>query len=323
MRLLILGVSALSLGACTMGGVGYGASHAGYESSPSVGHGSWQGGQNAVYTQHSAPGFAHNPAPGFGSAPCGYDPCAGVYQPAQYIPPAPPAPVYPQPQYAAPGCQPVDPCASPYSVSQNQYGAPAGHNYHAEPSYGGYGYGQPQGYGHAGPSRARGPLFSNQSYTYGTIGAVWYDVDQPFAGLQGRLGYQSASIIGGEIEGSIGVIGETSPFNQDIGGGTILSGERKDGVEYSVAAFATARLPFSHNLSGHARLGYHSTKSFADVNFDNLPNQDTTLTRDGIAYGAGLQFEMTPVDAVRVDYTRYDDDIDGNDAVSLAYLRRF
>jgi hypothetical protein len=169
----------------------------------------------------------------------------------------------------------------------------------------------------------RGPFSSKQGYMYGTVGAVWYDMDRPYGGLQGRLGYQTASILGGEIEGSIGLIGETSPFNQDVGGGTILSGEFKDGVKHSVAGFATARLPLSPTISTHARVGYHSTKTYADVNFDNAPDQETTLTRDGIAYGVGLQMDVTPVDAVRLDVTRYDDDFDNNDSVSLAYLRRF
>lgn len=316
MRLLILGVSALSLGACTMGGVGYGAGHAGYETSPSVGYGSWQGGQNNRYDQSQATGY--------GSAPCGYDPCAGIYQPAHYTPPAP-ALVQPQATYLAPGCQPVNPCENTYAVSPAYYGEPSGYSYQAGQSYGGYGYNQSQGYeyGHTGPNNRRGPVSLNQGHLYGTIGAVWYDMDQPYAGLQGRLGYQTVSIFGAEIEGSIGVVGETSPFNQDLGGGATLSGEFKDGVKYSAAAFATARLPLSRKVSTHARVGYHSTKTYADVDFDNNPNQQTSLTRDGIAYGAGLQLEITPIDAVRVDFTRYDDDFDGNDAVSLAYLRRF
>ena len=329
MRLLILSVSALSLGACTMGGVGYGAGHSGYEAPTAVGYGAWQG-----------------QAAGYGHTPCGYDPCAAAsYQAASYqmtpphVPQAPvvnypagyqanygyaanytpPAPVHPQPIYPQPGCQPVNPCASTYAVSGNHESSSWGQ------PYGGYGYGQPQdyGYGQTGPSNMRGPFSLKQGYMYGTVGAVWYDMDRPYAGLQGRLGYQTASILGGRRVGNNDVIGETSPFNQNVGGGTILSGEFKDGIKHSIAGFATARLPLSPTISTHARVGYHSTKTYADVNFDNAPDQDTTFTRDGIAYGVGLQMEMTPVDAVRLDVTRYDDDFDNNDAVSLAYLRRF
>jgi hypothetical protein len=119
------------------------------------------------------------------------------------------------------------------------------------------------------------------------------------------------------------VIKETSPFNQDLGGGVVLSGEYKDGVDYSVAAFGTARLPLSRNISTHARLGYHSTRSSAEVNFDNNPDQKVTSTTDGIAYGAGIVMDITPVDAIRADFTRYEGDAQSNDAVSLAYLRRF
>lgn len=365
MRLLILGVSALSLSACSMGGVGFGPGHTGYETS-SVGHGSWQTGHTAGYGQTSGYGYAQTPCSGPTPAPtqaynCGgptyVPPVAPCYQPiqnpcataqqqpvqyaAQYIPPQPvhytsgyptapmPTPAqYVQPQ--APSCE-FNACSSQYAVSP--YGHSNGHGAHdysyeqtsyAPQSPSPYAYGTHTGsYGSPGGHGSHNVMGQTDGYFYGTLGAVWYDVDRPYAGLQGRLGYQATPIFGAEIEGSIGVINEVSPFNQDLGGGNFLSGEFKDGVDYSAAAFATARIPLSHNISTHARVGYHTTRSFADVDFDSNPDQKTTTTMDGIAYGAGVQMDITPVDAIRADFTRYEGDLDDNDSVSLAYLRRF
>ncbi|MGJ8558747.1 MAG: hypothetical protein ACSHX3_00785 [Litorimonas sp.] len=354
MRLLILGVSALALSACSVGGVGYGTGHyAGYDTNPSVSYGSWQSGQAAGYGQTGLFEYAQTscsaqtapPAQGYACAlPAPQPPVAPCYQPIQtpchaaqphtvnygYQAPVTPPALYPtgypaQPihspqQPVAPACGHT-PCTNSYSVSPYGYGA----EYHSA-SYGvqspdpymyGSQAGSSGGYGYQSgiPTRA--------GHFYGTLGAVWYDIDRPYAGLQGRLGYQSASIIGAEIEGSIGVINEVSPFNQDLGGGVILSGKFKDGVDYSAAAFATASIPLSRNISTHARLGYHSTRTFADVDFDNNPDQEATTTLDGVAYGAGIQMDITPVDAIRADFTRYEGDTDDNDSVSLAYLRRF
>ncbi|GHB04450.1 hypothetical protein GCM10009069_28810 [Algimonas arctica] len=369
MRLLILSVCALSLSACSMGGLGFGSGHTGYEAPPPVGYGNWQGSHQAGYAQTSYAqaggyGYGQTPcsapvAPPVQSYPCGaptyvapvtpchqpvQTPCSAAQaQPinyaAQYVSPQPvsypngyptaPMPAhYGQPQ--APGCG-LSACSSQYAVSPYAYDS--GHEAH-DYSYGQTNYApqtpSPYAYGtQAGsyyPSAGHGShavTRQNDAHFYGTLGAVWYDVGRPYAGLQGRLGYQATPILGAEIEGSIGVINEVSPFNQDVGGGVILSGEFKDGVDYSAAAFATARLPLSRNISTHARVGYHTTRTFADVDFDSNPDQQTTTTLDGIAYGAGIQMDITPVDAIRADFTRYDSDTADNDSVSLAYLRRF
>lgn len=360
MRLLILGVSALSLSACSVGGVGFGSGgHGSYETSPSVGYGSWQSGhevgygQASGYNQASGYGYAQTtcggsvPAPHYGSncgAPAYVPPAAPCYQPIQtpcaaaqpqavtygYQPTAMTPPAHYPSGYPSMPTPPVtpscghNPCDSGYSVSPYSYSG----EHHNTASYGvqtpaPHAYGTNSGssaLGHYGYQQA--PR-SRSGHFYGTVGAVWYDIDRPYAGVQGRLGYQATSILGAEIEGSIGVINEVSPFNQDVGGGTILSGEFKDGVDYSAAAFATARLPLSRNISTHARVGYHTTRTFADVDFENNPDQETTTTMDGLAYGAGIQMDVTPVDAVRFDVTRYSGDTQDNDAVSVAYLRRF
>lgn len=125
MRLLILSVSALSLGACTMGGVGYGAGHSGYDTPAAVGHGSWQNSHNSGYAQSEPFGYG---------APQGqyqgYD--QGQYQHTQYQeqgyaaaspcqqayqPPVPQSPCAAAQAYAQPQQQPVD-YAAQYMASQ-------------------------------------------------------------------------------------------------------------------------------------------------------------------------------------------------------------
>ena len=45
---------------------------------------------------------------------------------------------------------------------------------------------------------------------------------------------------------------------------------------------------------------------------------------DGLAYGAGLKYDIDNVNGLRLDYTRYElaDDIT-SDSLSATYLRRF
>ncbi|WP_298916786.1 outer membrane beta-barrel protein [uncultured Algimonas sp.] len=236
-------------------------------------------------------------------AVCGYDPCAAPAPlPVVYAPPPPPvAPVPASPCH-------VDPCAATYAVAPYGGPQPLKHHTHIRPAY-------PGGYG------LRGGFAPQPAYAYGTLGAVYYDPDQPYAGLQGRIGYQSASFFGAEVEGSVGVIGDSDRFATI--NGSAVPGEIEDAVDHSIAAFATGRVPLGQGVSAHARLGYHNTKTSRDFEFDNGDRFETSDTRVGVAYGAGLQYDLTPLDGVRFDYTRYEGGDNGLDSLSLAYLRRF
>jgi len=168
------------------------------------------------------------------------------------------------------------------------------------------------GNGHKLSGATRAPL---QPYFNGKLGAVAYDTDKDPYGLQARLGYQSNNIWGAEIEGSMGLDEDrvNDPINLET---TTLD------VDYSVGAFALARLPLHDRLSVHARGGYHTTKISADV------DDGTTVTEfsnefDGFAYGAGAEFNVTPKDSLRVDYTRYEGEGNDLDSISLGYARKF
>lgn len=322
MRLLILSVSALSLGACSVGGVGFGGfgqGGYGYDTQAPAQHGVWtrSAAANNYATGHTS-GFGPGYTSGHANVPCGFDPCAAPapvmpyapvatnpYPSGYMMPPVVPPVVQPAPQYhSAPapapvmgGCQ-LDPCSGGYSVSPYAHGVPAGH-----------GYGAPQSAYGAKPG-----------YLYGTLGAVYYDTDNPSAGLQGRLGYQTASWFGGEVEGSFGVLEGSEDFTTV--NGVNVAGEITDKVDYSVAAFGTVRAPLGPNVSALARLGYHNTSTSRDYEFANGSVYESSDVRAGLAYGAGLQYDFSPTDGVRLDVTRYEggDDLD---TLSLAYLRRF
>lgn len=142
---------------------------------------------------------------------------------------------------------------------------------------------------------------------YGNIGGIAYDVDDDIYGIIGRLGVQK-SWYGAELEGSFGVI------DDDIGGG--IDAE----VDYSLAAFAVGRLPISKRFGALARVGYHTTQ--IGVSSDTGSASDDF---DGIAYGAGLEYNLDNVNGLRFDYTRYDlgDDAGTADSLAATYLRRF
>lgn len=141
---------------------------------------------------------------------------------------------------------------------------------------------------------------------YGNIGGIMYDVDDEIFGVVGRLGAQK-SWYGAEVEGSFGVIDENIGGNIDAG------------VDYSVAAFAVGRLPIGRQFGALARVGYHNT----EISVDGA-NVNRSEDFDGLAYGAGIEYDIDSVNGLRFDYTRYElaDDIT-SDSLSATYLRRF
>lgn len=302
MRVLILGVSTLALGACSMGGGGWGH-HQGHHQGPQT------------YSGH------------YGSD-CGVavDPCAAA--PVAYHQthqPTPvhhqPAPVYHQPapvQHAAP-CS-VDPCSagsyavSPYAPAAAYAQAPA---YAQTPDAHAYGTHAPA-YRHG----LRGPHPVQRSGFYGTVGLNMYDVDDDVFGLQGRLGYDFTPNLAAELEGSFGLNSSTEDFTGVDAGGNPVDGSLKADVDYQIGAFAVAGLPVTDKIRAFGRVGYHETKLSLEEDLGGVITEASGTT-DGVAYGGGVEIAVSPLDAVRADYTRYDTDAGALDSLSLAYLRRF
>ena len=168
--------------------------------------------------------------------------------------------------------------------------------------------------------RSRSSNGLRQSYTYGTLGAVLYDTDSDLFGIQGRLGWQSKSFYGAEVEGSFGVAGEDNTAF-DFGAG--LVGAEAD-IDTQIAAFAVGRYPVSNRLNVLGRIGYHNTEFDVESTFnDGLPELEDDFSDDGLAYGAGVEYAINPRTSVRADYTIYDFDGPNGDAISLAVSRKF
>jgi len=207
-------------------------------------------------------------------------------------------------QYQQPYSYPVE-AAPVYSQGAPVYGqAPAVPAYAAPSAY-------------AGHQGLRGAAQSPQSYLYGTLGGVLYDTNTDLYGIQGRLGWQSASFFGAEVEGSFGVTSDNDDF--DFGTGLVPAETR---VDNQIAAFATARYPVGQKIDLIGRYGYHRTELSAEADVMGATVEDD-FTTDGIAYGAGVEYKFSPVTSVRADYTRYDLDGPDSDSVSLAIARKF
>ena len=112
--------------------------------------------------------------------------------------------------------------------------------------------------------------------------------------ITGRVGVDLTPNIAIEGEGSFGVKGDS---------GTDLDSE--------VGAFVVGKIPLSPSFDVFARVGASR--------IETSPGG----SEDGVAYGAGGTFNLTPVDGVRLDWTRHDYDAGNADAYSLSYVRKF
>lgn len=221
--------------------------------------------------------------------------------------------------------------SQPYIHQTNHQTAQASYPaiYGAQPSahaYGTHAHGQvPQLRGFSRPDFER-------SYKYGNIGAILYDFDSKKYGVQGRVGYQSASVLGAELEGSISLGSETEELDVDttaivrgFADPALTPGTSKLTTEFtnSLAAFGVARLPISDRVTLHSRAGLHSTrfKSELDDGTQVLRQNETSL---GLAYGIGMNYSFTPKNDIRFDYTVYENELGGNaDSLSVAVAHKF
>ncbi len=112
--------------------------------------------------------------------------------------------------------------------------------------------------------------------------------------ITGRVGVNITPYVAIEGEGSFGVKGDS---------GTDLDNE--------LGAFVVAKLPLSPSFDVFARVGASR--------IETSPGG----SEDGVAYGAGGTFNLTPIDGIRADWTRHDYDVGNADAYSLSYVRKF
>jgi len=134
-------------------------------------------------------------------------------------------------------------------------------------------------------------LYASGGYSNFSFDAPGGDVN--LGGLQGRLGYSFTPNIAIEGEGTIGIADD---------GGAELNNE--------LGAFVVGKIPVSSQFDIFGRVGVSRT----EVN---------EVDDDGLAYGAGAQFNLTAQDGIRGDWTRHDYDAGEFDAWSVSYVRKF
>ena len=142
-------------------------------------------------------------------------------------------------------------------------------------------------------------LMSAQAQTSGVYvsgGYTHFDGDggAELGGITGRVGVNFGQNFAVEGEGTFGVKDD---------GGTELDSE--------IGVFAVGKLPInpSFELLGRVGVSRIETSPYGD--------------QDGLAYGAGAQWNLTSQDGIRGDWTRHDYDEGDVDAFSLSYVRSF
>ena len=156
------------------------------------------------------------------------------------------------------------------------------------------------------------PAFAQSSFAptsvYGNLGGAVYNTEgENVEAVQGRLGARFGRYVGAEGELAFGVNSKT------ISGVDIK-------LKSSYAGYAVGFLPVAPNVDLLARVGYgHATVKGSAGGMSVTDGEDT------VNYGAGAQVFLTPNDAIRADYTRYDIRHDGGNANvwALSYVRKF
>ena len=190
------------------------------------------------------------------------------------------------------------------------------------PSYDTFGnawFGPRSQYVHTQASKLRGVQYQKSGEFYGTLGGVLYDDDSEIFGIEGRLGYDSGHIFGAELEGSIGVIDEKNVVNEPSIGDVDLNIESN----YNIAAFAVARLPISPALSVHGRAGYDFRQLRVDGTAEDGTSETVSGNLNGFALGAGAEYSLSKRSGLRVDVTRYHNDVGSIESISASFTRKF
>lgn len=139
--------------------------------------------------------------------------------------------------------------------------------------------------------------------------------DATLGALTARIGYQINRYVGLEAEGGLGV--DDGHFATGAGARGVY------GLDYSVGAFGVARYPVTDRLDVFARAGVVHAKFTGKARIANAVAR-FGVKDEWLAGGAGAQFNIDEQNAVRGEFTRYEDnDSDDVSAWSLAYVRKF
>lgn len=145
-----------------------------------------------------------------------------------------------------------------------------------------------------------GNVYLGAGYTYVDVDGVEFDA------LNLRGGYDFNQYFAVEGEALIG-LGDEEVSGVDVS------------LEYLVGAYAKAQYPLNEQFSVFGRLGYAYTE--VEGSAGGVTVSDDT---DGFAYGVGGEWAFAGPNAIRVEYTRYEFEDDGEaDTFGASYIRRF
>ncbi|NBC20355.1 MAG: outer membrane beta-barrel protein [Alphaproteobacteria bacterium] len=153
------------------------------------------------------------------------------------------------------------------------------------------------------------PAIAQESGFYGSAGYSNFAADDVDLGaLALRGGWNFNEYVGGEVEGSIGVVDDDVTFaesNVDVE------------LNHSLGAFATAGLPLSERGRVFARAGYASVDIEGSSDGVSVSQDDSDF-----AYGIGGEYRFDAFNGVRLGYTAYDFE-ETIDVFEISYVRRF
>lgn len=130
-----------------------------------------------------------------------------------------------------------------------------------------------------------GAAYTNFDYEGGDVDAV-----------TGRLGYRVSPNFAIEGEASTGLDDGAVELNHNAG------------------VYGVAILPVTSNFDLHGRLGYQTTEVGTPLG---------EFSDDGVGYGVGATYRLTPGFGVRADYTRLEGDEGEADAMSVGGVFNF
>lgn len=149
-----------------------------------------------------------------------------------------------------------------------------------------------------------------QGQLYGSAGYTHFDGDGASPGaLTGRVGVRLNPNIGIEGEASFGV------FDDEVNIGGL---DVDVGVENAFAGYLVGFLPVSDQVDLFGRLGYGTAT--IEGSAGGITVEDDV---DGVAFGVGGQYFVTPQLGIRADYTRIDGDEGEADTFGVSAAFRF
>lgn len=141
------------------------------------------------------------------------------------------------------------------------------------------------------PGVASAQMYAGAAYT--NFDADGAEIDA----VTGRLGYRMNPNFAIEGEGSVG-----------------LGDEDDVELNHNLGAYAMAILPVGSSFDLHARAGYQTTEIDTPIG---------EFEDDGLAYGFGGTWNVSPTFGIRADWTRLEGDEDDADAISLGGTFKF